>query len=141
MQYRSKYFKINELVNPSLLSKLGEALCWTLFDIKLLKLADDIRDKYGICTINWNGLVDCGLRDIRSLTGAKYSAHKLGKALDIHISEIEKQNLNKETKTVAYNNVRLTLLSDIKFSDLNFEHNVTWLHIDTMNRIQRIFYP
>lgn len=141
MQYRSKYFKIHELVNPSLLSKLGEALCWTLFDPNLLKLADKIREKYGACTVNGNGLIDCGLRDFNSDTGAKYSAHKIGKALDIHIAEIERQNLSVETKVKAYNNVRLVLLSDLNFSALSFEQNVSWLHIDTMNRVQRIFYP
>lgn len=140
--YRPKYFTIKELVNPELLKKIGEETAWKLFDDRVLKMADEIRKKYGSCTVNASGLVDCGLRDINSATGAKYSAHKLGRALDIHIRSIELENAGNATaKTKAYNRVREQLMLDPRFDVLNFENNIHWLHIDTYNRKTRLFNP
>lgn len=141
-QYRCKHFVIKELVNPKLLSQIGEETAWKLFDERLLKMADEIRKKYGACTINASGLVDCGLRDPQSATGAKYSMHKIGRALDLHIRSIElKYSGNKEEKTKAYNRVREELMSIPQFDCLSFEHNIHWLHIDTGNRKNRLFNP
>lgn len=145
--YKTKYFTIKELVNPELLKKIGEETAWKMFDPRLLKMADKIREKYGPCTVNASGLVDCGLRDPNSTTGAKYSAHKLGRALDIHIASIEKKwGTNKAGKTADYNRVREQLMIDHTFDVLNFEHGsaeykngIPWLHIDTLNRKNRLF--
>ena len=46
-QYKCKYFTIQELVNPTLLAKIGEETAWKMFDDRLLRLADKIREKYG----------------------------------------------------------------------------------------------
>jgi len=73
-QYRCKYFKIKELVHPSFLTT-NENILWMLFDERVLKGADRIRELYGACTVNVDGLTDCGLRKMGSKTGAKYSAH------------------------------------------------------------------
>lgn len=140
--YRPKYYTIKELVNPELLKKIGEETAWKLFDERVLKAADEIRKIYGPCIINGSGLTDCGLRDINSTTGAKYSAHKLGRALDIHIVSLEKKwETKKEGKTADYNRVREQLMLNPKFDHLNFEHNIYWLHIDTYNRKTRLFNP
>ena len=140
--YKPKYFTIKELVNPQLLAQIGEETAWKLFDDRLLKAADEIRKKFGACTVNANGLTDCGLRDINSATGAKYSAHKLGRALDLHIQSIEqKWGSNKTGKTADYNRVREILMLDSRFDILNFENNIGWLHIDTYNRNGRLFNP
>lgn len=141
MQYKPVYFKITELVNPKLLAEIGEETAWKLFDDRLLKAADEVRKKYGPCTVNGNGLTDCGLRDINSTTGAKFSAHKLGRALDLHIVSIEKKYTNKEEKTQAYNKIREQMMIDPKFDKLNFENNTSWLHVDTYNRNNRLFNP
>lgn len=142
MQYKPKYFKITELVNPKLLAEIGEETAWKLFDDRLLKAADEIRKKYGPCTVNTSALTDCGLRDPLSTTGAKYSAHKLGRALDLHIVSVEKQFAgNKAGKTAEYNRIREQMMIDGTFEKLNFEHNISWLHIDTYNRKTRLFNP
>lgn len=148
MQYRCCYFTIKELVNPTLLQQIGEAVAWTLFDENILRSADALREKYGAITINANGLTDCGLRDPQSTTGAKYSMHKIGRALDGHIVSIEKAatkikdaNQRKQYKIKEYNKVRQQLLKDPNFNKLNFENNISWLHFDTGNRINRIFNP
>lgn len=146
-QYKCKYFKITELVHPDLLKKLPESTLWSLFDKTLLKMADKIREKYGPCTINTQSLHDCGLRDPQSTTGAKYSMHKIARALDMHIVSVEKQWVgNKAGKQAAYNRVREQLLADPEFDELNFEQNskeypqgITWLHVDTGNRPNRLF--
>ena len=145
-QYIPKYFKIEELVNPDLLKKYGESKCWLLFDPQLLKAADAIREKYGPCTVNGSGLVDCGLRNFESKTGAPLSAHKFGRALDLHILNIENAAATnndlparKIEKITAYNAVRNELLDLPEFGCLNFENNISWLHIDTFNRPARLF--
>lgn len=146
-QYKCKYFQIKELVNPVLLKKLPESTLWSMFDDRLLRMADRIREKYGPCTVNANGLTDCGLRDPSSTTGAKYSMHKIGRALDIHIRSIELQwSGNKSGKAAAYNRVREQLLADSEFDILNFEQNskecpkgIHWLHVECSNRDKRLF--
>lgn len=145
--YKCKYFTIKELVNPTLLKQIGEQTAWTLFDERLLRMADAIREKYGACTVNASGLTDCGLRDPQSTTGAKFSMHKIGRALDIHIRSIELQySGNKTEKAKAYNKVREALMMNHAFDVLNFENKssaypngITWLHIDTGNRANRLF--
>ena len=86
--YKCKYFKIKELVNPAMLS-IPENILWLMFDDRVLRIADQIREWYGECTVNTAVLEDCGLRAFNA-GGAVYSQHKYGRALDIHILAIEK---------------------------------------------------
>lgn len=145
--YKCKYFVLKELVHPDVLKRVPESTLWMLFDDRVLKCADMIREKYGPCTINASGLVDCGLRDFESKTGAKYSAHVFGRALDMHIRSIELQFAgNPKGKAQAYNKIRSELMSDRRFDCLNFEKSdkahpdgITWLHISTDNRPNRLF--
>lgn len=142
--YKCQYFKLSELVNPALLKTVPENTLWSMFDDRLLRCADLIREKYGPCTINGGGLTGCGLRDWKSTTGAKYSAHKFGRALDIHILAIERTAKTKTEKAAQYDRVRRELMADMRFNALNFEKTsggapITWLHCDTYNRPNRLF--
>lgn len=146
-QYRCKYFKIKELVNPSFLGT-NESILWRLFDERLLKNADKIREKYGACTVNADGLTDCGLRKMDSKTGATFSAHKFGRALDLHIRTIEQAAAKikdpverKKFKIKEYNRIREQLMVNHEFDCLSFEHNISWLHIAVENRDNRLFNP
>lgn len=146
-QYRCKYFKIKELVNPSFLGT-NESILWRLFDERLLKNADKIREKYGACTVNADGLTDCGLRKMDSKTGAAFSAHKFGRALDLHIRTIEQAAAKikdpverKKFKIKEYNRIREQLMVNHEFDYLSFEHNISWLHIAVENRDNRLFNP
>ena len=119
-----------------------------MFDEGLLRSADAIRKKYGACTVNADGLTDCGLRDPQSTTGAKYSMHKIGRALDLHIrsietkaAEIKDASARKKFKIKEYNKVRETLMVNHEFDNLSFENGISWLHIDTGNRQNRLFNP
>ena len=151
--YKCKYFKISELVAPALVKALPENTLWALFDERLLRMADAIREKYGPMTINTPDLTDCGLRDPQSKTGAKYSMHKIGRALDGHIVAIERAAAKitdaaarKKYKITEYNRVRAELMADPAFDCLCFEQNskecpngINWLHFDTGNRANRLF--
>lgn len=148
MQYKPKHFSIKELVAPSLLKAVPEWKLWLIFDPELLKCADLIRQKYGKCTVNADGLTDCGLRDFNSDTGTSVSAHKFGRGLDLHISTIESKAAKiknatdrKKWKTAEYEKVRKELMEDSRFDSLNFEVNISWLHIDTFNRPNRKVNP
>ena len=145
--YKCKYFKIKELVHPSFLG-VNEDILWRLFDDRVLRAGDDIRNLYGACTVNANGLTDCGLRKMDSNTGDRYSAHKFGRALDLHIRDIEVEagkikdaTARKKWKISAYNKVREALMVNHRFDGLSFEHNISWLHIEYTNRDNRLFNP
>lgn len=146
--YKCKYFTIAELVPTALRQSVSESTLWTMFDDRLLRCADLIREKYGQCTVNGGALADCGLRDPHSATGAKYSMHKIGRALDLHILSVERAAAKfpaglarKKFKTGEYNHIRTELMADARFNCLNFETGITWLHIDTGNRANRQFNP
>ncbi|MDR1952345.1 MAG: hypothetical protein LBQ37_02375 [Elusimicrobiota bacterium] len=139
--YKCKYFTIKELVNPAFLKMTDETILWKVFDDRLLRAADKIRDMYGAIIINGGSLTDCGLRLDDSKTGAKFSAHKYGRALDLHIVEIEKKGLSKDAKITEYKKIRKELLQISEFNNLSFETGIYWLHIDTFNRSNRLFNP
>lgn len=146
--YKCKYFKIIELVPPALSKSVTENTLWIMFDDRLLRCADLIREKYGPCTVNVGALTDCGLRDPQSATGAKYSMHKIGRALDLHILSVEQcaakitdAATRKKYKITEYNRIRSELMADSRFACLNFETNINWLHVDTGNRAVRQFNP
>jgi hypothetical protein len=142
--YKCKYFKIKELVNPVMLS-LSEDVLWLLLDERVLRVADQIREWYGECTVNTSVLKDCGLRPFNA-GGAVYSQHKYGRALDLHIVSIEKEaekikdpEKRKKFKIEKYNEVRQDLMKNLE--GVNFENNINWLHIDVGNRENRLFNP
>lgn len=129
--YKSKYFKLQELLPKELLI-LREDIGWILFDDRILRKADKIREIYGICFVNTNGLSDCGFR-LKPLRGKIYSQHLFGRALDIHIKSIEDINLTKNQKIDYYNKVRENLRKMEGFDIIRFEDDIPWLHIDCGN--------
>lgn len=135
--YISKYFSLQELLPDELYHSLPDNIGWILFDDRILKLADDIREIYGKCTINGNGLENCGFRI--SPIFAKFSQHLYGRALDIHILEIENKNLEHDLKIEEYNKVRKYLMKLDEFKDARFENNISWLHIDVGNSDIKLF--
>ncbi len=137
--YKCKFFKINELVPVELL-KYQESVLWGLFDDRLLKAIDFLRDIYGSIIINDErlGLNECGFR-LKPIGTAIFSQHLFGRAFDCHIKFIEDKNLPKTEKIKEYNNVRNYLRTLEFFNDFRFEDNVSWLHIDRGNFINKDF--
>ena len=152
-QYRCKYFTIKELVQTKLLNQLGEDRAWLIFDERILKAADIVRELYGPCTVNTPAINMCGLVPFDSAREAKFSPHKFGRALDIHVISIEKkaaeiadEKERKKFKSKEYNKVRERLMLDQRLSSINFEYKsaaypdgITWCHMDTYNRPNRLF--
>jgi hypothetical protein len=96
----------------------------------LLRAADYIREKKGVCFVNARGLTNAGARLQDSAIGAIYSAHKMFRALDLHALSIENTSLSKDEKIKAYDDLRLELLQDKNLNYINFENGISWLHID-----------
>ena len=88
MIYRTKFFKLQELIPPDVYKKYGE-FAWCFFDEDILKDLDTIREKHGAITINnWSfggNLRNCGFRSNLYENSKLYcSAHCQSKAFDLH---------------------------------------------------------
>lgn len=86
---KSRYFDIRELVSKSVYEKLGES-AWELLDRKAIDTLDFIKEKSGLPVIvnnwKWGGQDQYrGYREKDCPIGAKYSAHKDGKAFDVTV--------------------------------------------------------
>jgi hypothetical protein len=128
MSYRPKYFALNEVVHPGAIQALGKR-AWTLMDERILRGADWLRELFGPCTINGKfggkGFTESGLRDPFTKTGAPFSQHKFGRALDLKFHKVT----CKEVYDYIIRNPGqarengITTVEDIAFTG-------TWLHID-----------
>jgi hypothetical protein len=128
MSYRPKYFALNEVVHPGAIQALGER-AWTLMDERILRGADWLREMFGPCTINGKfggkGFTESGLRDPFTTTGAKFSQHKFGRALDLKFHKVTCKEVYEyiiRNSGQAREN-GITTVEDIAFTG-------TWLHID-----------
>jgi hypothetical protein len=128
MSYRPKYFALNEVVHPAAIQALGER-AWTLMDERILRGADWLREMFGPCTINGKfggkGFTESGLRDPFTKTGAKFSQHKFGRALDLKFHKVTCKEVYEyiiRNPGQAREN-GITTVEDIAFTG-------TWLHID-----------
>jgi uncharacterized protein YcbK (DUF882 family) len=129
--YKCKYFKIQELVSKKIYQELGEK-AWILFDERLLKTADKLREKFGITFVNdWhrNGkFSNRGFRSKNCKIGSKYSQHKFGRAIDCHFRKISTRKARK-----------YILKNQNKFSEIKgIEMKTNWLHFDVGNRGEKI---
>jgi hypothetical protein len=131
MSYRPKYFQLHEVVYPGAIQARGEK-AWELMDERILRGADWLREKFGPCVINGKlggkSFTESGLRDPFTATGAKFSQHKFGRALDLKFVKV--------TAKEAYDYIirnpgearenGITTVEDINFTG-------GWLHIDVRN--------
>ena len=86
---KSRYFDIRELVPKSVYEKLGGS-AWELLDRKAIDTLDFIKEKTGLPVIvnnwKWGGEDQYrGYREKDCPIGAKWSAHKDGKAFDVTV--------------------------------------------------------
>lgn len=122
-------FYLDELVPESILTARGEKAI-QLLDMRIIKAAQFIRDQLGetVYINNWyqgGNLDECGLRTFGTKTGAVYSQHKFGRALDLHSPAGVKAMLEvvKKFEKILIADQLLTTVEDISFTP-------TWLHID-----------
>lgn len=123
----TKNFSIQELVPPEIFSERGNAAS-QLMDISIVNVAQWLRDKTGkpITINNWsNGgqFKESGLRNFVTSTGAKWSQHKYGRALDLKVEGIQAE----EVRQLIRNN--WTTLKAIGLTTIE-KDTPTWVHID-----------
>lgn len=125
-----KYFVLEEFINPNDFSEHKEKSI-ELIDNRLIKIADFIRETVGkSVTINdWHTggkFYESGLREQNTKTGAKKSAHKEGKAIDVKVSGFGGKEWYDFVKKYAKD---LYQLGARRIEDKSLA--TTWLHIDT----------
>lgn len=128
MSYRPKYFQLHEVVPADVIQALGEK-AWMLMDERILKGADWLREKFGPCVINgkFGGKVftESGLRNPLTSTGARFSQHKFGRAVDlkflnVNVKEVYDYILANQPEARANG---ITTVENISFTK-------SWLHCD-----------
>ena len=143
--YTPQHFGIKELVPKTLYSHYqsrGDAFLFqVVFDERLLKLIDRIRDQFGPMTANdwsWGGTNQYrGFRPPDCNIGAKLSQHRFGRAADLIPKNITSGEIRKEI--IANQN-------SSNWKDIGgLEMNISWLHIDVRSRTNpnkiNLFYP
>lgn len=128
MIYTPKYFTLKELFPPEIYNSTPDKdKLWLLFDDRVLKTADMLRDKYGPIKCNdWdNGFRNCGFRSEYSTTGVVFSQHKHGRALDLH-------PLNTTAEKIRHDIIANPWAEEFKYITC-LEIDITWLHYDVRN--------
>lgn len=134
---RSTNFPLQEWFSKrmiqSLVDSIGKAKAeerlWGLLDDRLIIVVESLRERFGKCVINnWaygGELHQCGFRGGDTTTGALFSAHRYGRAADLHF------------KSKNYNDIR----EDLRANPLPFiteieEDTQGWLHVGVRNHNQ-----
>jgi len=143
--YIPKHFSAPELVPSGLYNKYksrGNAwMLGILFDERLLKVIDAIREDFGPMTVNdwlWGGKNQWrGFRTANCGVGATLSQHRFGRGIDlipkdIHPDEI-RDDIIQDQMGRPYRHIGA------------LEMNISWLHIDVRIRNKdgkiNLFYP
>ncbi|RKX17824.1 MAG: hypothetical protein DRP51_10205 [Candidatus Zixiibacteriota bacterium] len=134
--YVPKHFKLTELVPKAIYQKYkirGDAwLMRVLFDERLLRVIDTIRESFGPMVINdwaWNGKNQWrGFRSPQCGVGATLSQHRFGRAVDMIPREVHpdiiRDDILEDQMGCAYRDIG------------GLEMNISWLHIDVRGRDQ-----
>lgn len=127
--YKTKHFKITELVDEETYNKFGEQ-AFMFFDKVALKTLDGIREYFGkpMLINNWNfgGNMDSrGFRKPTDPTGAPYGQHRMGRAFDFSV------------QGMTADEVRAVIIAhqmEAPFDEITAcEIDVAWVHIDFRN--------
>lgn len=125
---RSKYFKIEELVDKTVHGTMKDR-AWSLIDSRLIESIDTIKENFPKGTITINNWVFggnrewSGLRTFSSPYFSQSSQHTFGRAVDMVFSHYD------------VNDVRNAIMSNIELYPhiRGIELDVSWLHIDVRN--------
>ena len=136
--YKCKHFGIKELVSKIVFTKYGEAFCWKFFDEAILRDLDTIREFHNKAIIinNWatgGSFSQCGFRSnmdpmVKAKNTLYCSAHCMGKAFDLHSSDVRK--LYKDVQTL-YN---LGKLHAIQRMESPNSTKYGWCHVDSFQK-------
>lgn len=133
MSYKCKYFKLNELVSPSVYAHFG-IFAWKFLDENMLKDIDLLRELWGkpliINNYAWGGTYkESGLRCntdsiVRTKKTPYLSAHCLGRGFDIKPENIK--DVPDLYKCIQLNFHKFKSIS--RLEDINSAP--TWCHVD-----------
>ena len=126
----SEHFLIQEFINPETFNKEGEKSL-ELIDKRLIDIAEFIHNDLGkpVTINNWHvggQYHESGLRDSNTGTGAKKSAHKEGKAIDVKVKGMGGEEWYEYVKknAKALYDLGLRRIEDKSIA-------TTWCHMDT----------
>lgn len=133
----SDNFYLDEFINPVTYRKFG-AKSQRYIRPELIKIAQTIRSFTGLsCEINnWatgGAYEESGLRDFNTSTGASYSAHKFGAAIDIKIGDLDSFAMAKiitDNYEDIFKPLVVTRIEDPEFTQGKYR---SWLHIDVLH--------
>jgi len=99
---RFKFFQLTEFLPPSVFNEFkhrGSSL-WLMFDDRLLRTADALRNRYGRMTYNNWGVggprTMSGFRPFDSETGVPLSQHKFGRAGDALPADVSPEDIRRD---------------------------------------------
>lgn len=126
----TEHFYLDEFIPPEIYSARGKKSI-ELLDMRIIAGVQFLREKSGVPFIinNWSkgGIYDeRGLRLANTRTGAKWSQHKYGRAVDIDpvgITVAELYQVCKQNEKYLIDAGFITTIENIAFTK-------TWLHVD-----------
>ena len=130
MTYRCQHFEIRELVDEQthklFKEHFGErhyeGFLWRLFDEGLLRSIDELRDKFGSCTINdWHrggNFNWSGLRTPLSPWYSEGSRHSVGGAFDLKFKNFTADQIRDSLRSVCPSGIK------------RIELGTSWVHVD-----------
>lgn len=136
--YKCKNFKLYELL-PKEVYK-DEVQGWELLDDKLKKTIDVVRDILGIPLICNNWFVGgrrnlCGYRPSICETGATFSAHKKGMAVDLISTNMTAHDMREKIKA---NQDKLPYNIRLEKWDKN-GNEIGWTHLDVKDMGVKVY--
>ena len=124
--YQPRHFKTQELVTPYAFDKLGDGAL-ILLDDRILRALDAVRDIFDvpITVNNWHiggGFDQRGWRD-DSDTGAKFSQHRFGRAIDFDVQGLDADYVRQVIATAWQSDRDIQQIT-------RMEVGITWCHVD-----------
>ncbi|MFZ4545929.1 MAG: D-Ala-D-Ala carboxypeptidase family metallohydrolase [Bacteroidales bacterium] len=123
----SKNFQLREFVDPVTFQIRGNKAI-ELIDKRIVNVAQFLRDHFNapIVINNYHeggGHIESGLRTFLSKTGATYSQHKYGRAIDIKVQGWKAEEVRKEIRKM-WPELKALGLTTIE------RDTPTWVHLD-----------
>lgn len=132
--YTPRFFTLEEFLPPTIHADLAAADAlwkgWLLLDERIVRTADQLREKFGAITINnWHtggDRVASGLRVPGSPHYKPYSQHSFGRAIDCVSRSLSGEDMRKY---IIANRDEFPFITTL-------ERDVSWLHCDVRNAPQ-----
>ena len=127
--YIPKHYTPKELFPPEIASPVNGSFDprnWRLYDDRILKGFDEIRENHGKMTGNEKGLTECGLR----IGKFSLSQHYWGRAIDTHP---KKTTCFEIRKSIIINRIKYKYITFLEIDIKGKNSGKPWLHGDCRN--------